>query len=395
MQGKSTNNTADAAVPITRTTATDAGAQHMAILAAHRLAALQLAFTRGYEAHQQPQLASLAICNSCREAVPIKLTFTDDMPLSLQALFFPSSATDQSNTTNATSCGVTASNPSAYDNPTAAGSARYATGLIPPSTISIEPAGIPSWGSPSLEEHAHAFSVNMRESPKERDNILACWTNGGNGGGDHDCGDCFTDGLSDGSALSATECFACTPKVSPDPVSPKHPVSVSGKVSRCSRLAQYGRVSHVVWSGLTLFLEHIVMWPEGVDILSFPNEFKEPIEGVNWPSGLRELVLKEGFDQSIVNIDWPKCLERISLGLSFNHPIEDARWPGALRYLNLGRSFNQPIERVVWPSGLREIRWGDAFDHPVEQVNKMTIGGPRWAVSTCGLITNCSRQLGS
>lgn len=367
MQSKSTNSATDARVPITRAIATDAGVEHAAIPAARRAAALQLAFTRGYEAHQQPQLASLAICNSCREAVPIKLTFTDDMPLSLRALFFPSSATDQSNT-GATPCAVASSDPSSCDNPAAPGSARYEIGLIPPSTASIaEAAGTPSWGSPS-SEHGYTGSVNMRGSTQQHDNMLASRTNGGGS----DPGDYFADGLNDGT-LPATECFAFEPEVSQDPdgLKPSAP-SVSGKVS-CSRLAQYGRVSHVVWSGLTFFLERVVTWPKGVDILSIPDEFDEPIEGVDWPSGLRELVLKEGFNQFIENIVWPNCLERVSLGLSFNHPIEGVRWPEALRYLNLGQSFNQPIERVVWPPGLREILWGDAFNHPVEQVRCNTI----------------------
>ena len=90
--------------------------------------------------------------------------------------------------------------------------------------------------------------------------------------------------------------------------------------------------------------------------------FNRPLDGVTFPAGLRELYLGHNFNQRVDVVAWPQGLERLSMP-GFNHPIQDVQWPPGLKTLE----FIQPgeLERRQflnhWPWDMQE--WG--FDQPL------------------------------
>ncbi|CAM9488248.1 unnamed protein product, partial [Sphacelaria rigidula] len=107
----------------------------------------------------------------------------------------------------------------------------------------------------------------------------------------------------------------------------------------CSENDILSRVEHVEFSpDFNRSLENVV-WPRGVENITFPSvgeelpKFNQPIDRVVWPASLRELVIQGDFDQ----------------------PIEQVVWPSSLQYMNLDSDFNHPIDGVVWPPSLQRL----------------------------------------
>lgn len=122
-----------------------------------------------------------------------------------------------------------------------------------------------------------------------------------------------------------------------------------------------------------------VVWPEGLEILSFhmPGGLavwdmqcdsgtegicNRPLDGVTFPAGLREIFLGIKFNQDITGVAWPDGLERLSMP-GFNQPTDGVQWPSRLKTLEFIKPYQfeqrQYNDRIPWD-------WHRAgFDQPL------------------------------
>lgn len=120
-------------------------------------------------------------------------------------------------------------------------------------------------------------------------------------------------------------------------------------------------------------------FPAGLRELYLGPEFDRCIENVNWPEGL-ELLSMPGFDYPIGNVRWPPRLKTLNFLVSseikhrqspggwgrawhpcdpnvgFNGPLDSL--PVSLETLWLSDNFNQPLRGVTWPSELALLGLG-------------------------------------
>lgn len=308
------------------------------------LAALQLAFTSGYEGHHQPQLVSLDTCNACRESVAIRLRLTDRMPPSLSALFFDTPhvtiAGQQSNKYVGENGNVTATT---------------TRGEI----LSVTPASSPELrmqGGASTWDEKGGICVRLARYQRV---LHVVWA-----------------------ALG---------------VSIQRIVSWPGGVRRLTFLEDFNQdLRRVLWpeelreltfrEGFNQPIDDVVFpkglerlslgadfnqdiqnasFPPALTFLSLGASFNHPLEGVKLPKSLQRLVWGPLFDQPVERVRWPPALQSIAFGDAFNNPVEQAEFPARVQSLQLGKAFNQQVERVAWPQRLESLSFGHDFNHPV------------------------------
>lgn len=114
-----------------------------------------------------------------------------------------------------------------------------------------------------------------------------------------------------------------------------------------------------IWLGLK-FDQSIdnVTWPEGLELLSMPG-FNRPIRNVRWPPGLKTLYFLGSQDvrRRQSQEPWADRWYPSSESRSFNQPL-DTFLPMSLETLWLSDDFNQSLGDVTWPSGLAVLALG-------------------------------------
>eukprot|EP00931_Biecheleriopsis_adriatica_P067227 TRINITY_DN4139_c2_g1_i6.p2 TRINITY_DN4139_c2_g1~~TRINITY_DN4139_c2_g1_i6.p2 ORF type:complete len:121 (+),score=24.05 TRINITY_DN4139_c2_g1_i6:38-364(+) len=66
------------------------------------------------------------------------------------------------------------------------------------------------------------------------------------------------------------------------------------------------------------------------------------MENVSLPDGLQSLTFGDEFNQSMENVE-------------FNQSMENVRLPDGLQSLTLSYKFNNSIEKVTWPDNLKKL----------------------------------------
>lgn len=296
--------------------------------AASALAALRLAFTWGYWPHHQLQLASVDLCNACRGSVPVRLTVTDRMPPSLEALFFQS----HHPSTSMENCAGSAS-----DNGSASGSCRG----FPCCLSSSRTSRLASYQRVESIDWA-AVDVCMRD--------VVSWPG-------------------QVQRLSFVEEFNqdLTGVLWPERLleltfregfnMPIEGVEFPNGLVKLSLGADFDQP-----------VENVT-FPPGLTFLSLGAAFNHPIVGTRWPSSLCEIIWGDCFDQPINGVCWPSSLLTIRLGDAFNFPVEESVFPRQLESLQLGDAFNQAVEGVKFPPLIETLTFGNQFNHPVAGIS--------------------------
>jgi len=98
--------------------------------------------------------------------------------------------------------------------------------------------------------------------------------------------------------------------------------------------------------------------PKGLEILTVVGVYNRPLDRVQLPPGLKALTLGGHFDRPLTAMQLPRRLEFLSLGWAFNHPLVGVDWPGGLKRVALGYRFNQPANCVAFPPRLESLELG-------------------------------------
>ena len=101
-----------------------------------------------------------------------------------------------------------------------------------------------------------------------------------------------------------------------------------------------------------------VALPKGLEVLVIVGVYNRPLDRVQLPAGLKALTLGGHFDKPLTTTLLPRRLEFLSLGWAFNHPLVGVDWPGELKRVTLGYRFNQPANCVTFPPRLESLELG-------------------------------------
>lgn len=74
-----------------------------------------------------------------------------------------------------------------------------------------------------------------------------------------------------------------------------------------------------------------IVLPASVRQLTFGRSFDRPLEGVVWPVSLEQLTFGDDFDQPIERVVFPASLQQLTFGNNFDFPIQEMQWPISLR----------------------------------------------------------------
>ena len=277
--------------------------------AASALAALRLAFTWGYWPHHQLQLASVDLCNACRQSVPVHLTLTDGMPPSLDAMFFHSHHPPSTPLDN---CAPGSGRDNGRNG---IGSCK---GLLSCCPSSARASRLASYQRVESIDWA-ALDACVRD--------IVSWPRRVQ-------------------RLSFVEEF---------------------NQDLAGVLWPEGLLELTFREGFNMPIEG-VEFPNGLVKLSLGSDFDQPVENVAFPPGLTFLSLGAAFNHPIEGTQWPNSLCEIIWGDCFDQPIEGSRWPSSLRAIRLGDDFNFPVKRSVFPKQLESLQMGDTFNQAVEGV---------------------------
>lgn len=136
-----------------------------------------------------------------------------------------------------------------------------------------------------------------------------------------------------------------------------HPVSDVAWPPGLERLALEGDFNQAVAD---------VSWPAGLKAVTFGKMFNQPIDGVVWPDGLGELTLGHAFNQAIDHVGQRAVgLKRLTLGWQFDRSLEGVSLPEHLEVLSVVGVFNRPLDRVLLPPGLQALTLGGHFNQPL------------------------------
>ena len=109
-----------------------------------------------------------------------------------------------------------------------------------------------------------------------------------------------------------------------------------------------------------------VSWPAGLKAVTFGKKFNQPIDSIDWPDGLDELTFGHAFNQAIDHVGQRALgLKKLSLGWQFDQSLDGVALPGQLEILSIVGVYNRPLERVLLPPGLKALTLGGHFDRPL------------------------------
>lgn len=286
-------------------------------------AALRLAFTCGYGPHQQPQLASVDLCNACRESVPVSLTLTDRMPPSLESMFFQPHHPSRS-----------------LGNCADSGRGSGSGGGLPCCLSAAHTSRLTSYQRVESIDWA-AVDVPIRDVvswPKrvqrlsfvEEFNQDLRWV-------------LWPEGLLE---MIFREGFNM----------PIEGIKFPNGLTKLSLGADFDQP-----------VENAA-FPPDLTYLLLGAAFNHPIEGTKWPKSLSEIIWGDCFDQPIEGVCWPPSLGAIKLGDAFNFLVEQSVFPRQLESLQLGDAFDQAVEGVTFPPLIAKLAFGHQFNRPVTGV---------------------------
>ena len=108
-----------------------------------------------------------------------------------------------------------------------------------------------------------------------------------------------------------------------------------------------------------------VTLPEGLQNLTFGDNFDQSLDNVRWPAGLQSLNFGQRFNQSLDYVTWPPGLQTLTFcdrsndcG-EFNQSLDNVKWPESLQTLTFKTYFNQSLDNVTWPEHLQNLTFGD------------------------------------
>lgn len=98
--------------------------------------------------------------------------------------------------------------------------------------------------------------------------------------------------------------------------------------------------------------------PPSVVSMTFGFKFNKWVDPRSFPSGLQILTFGESYNQDVDGFGWPPGLKYLAFGRNFNSSMDNTELPPELRHLKFGYQFDQPLEGITWPQSLKTLDLG-------------------------------------
>jgi len=138
-------------------------------------------------------------------------------------------------------------------------------------------------------------------------------------------------------------------------------------VSHVRDLTLPSALQHITFASLRQSLDGVV-FPAGLQTISFGHRFNQSLARVVLPAGLRSIHFGVCFNQSLAGVALPGALQSIHFGYRFNQSLAGIALPAELQSITFGERFNQGLDGVALPEALQSISFGGRFNQGLDGV---------------------------